>query len=44
LSEVDIDFDTAWDSNGGDFLHLSSSAFEVNISLKDGHFPVVPGF
>lgn len=44
LSEVDVDFDTAGDSNGGDFLHLGSSAFEVNISLEDGHFPVVPGF
>lgn len=42
LSEIDVDFNSAWNSNGGDFFHLGSSAFEVNISLVDGHLPVVP--
>ena len=42
MSEIDVDLDSAWDSNGGDFFHLGSSAFEVNISLEDGHLPVVP--
>lgn len=42
LSEIDVDFDTVGDSNGGDFFHLGSSAFKVNISFEDGHFPVVP--
>jgi len=44
LSEIDVDFNSAWNSNGGDFFHLGGSAFEVNISFEDGHFPVIPGF
>lgn len=42
LSEIDVDFDSTWDSNGGDFFHLGSSAFKINISFVDGHLPVVP--
>ncbi len=44
MSEIYVDFDSAWNSNGGDFFHLGSSAFEVNISFEDGHLPVVPSF
>ena len=42
-SEVDADFDAVGDGDGGDFLDLSGSAFEVDVSLVDGHLPVVPG-
>jgi hypothetical protein len=42
LPEINVNFDSVWNSNGSDFFHLGSSAFKVNISLKDGHLPVVP--
>ena len=42
MSEIDVDFDTVGDSNGSYLFHLSGSAFEVNISLIDGHLPIVP--
>ena len=44
LSEIDVDFDTVGDSDRSDFFHLSGSALEVNISLEDSHFPIVPSF
>ena len=43
LSEIDIDFDTVGDGDGGDFFHLGGSAFKVNISLVHSHFPIIPG-
>ena len=42
MPEINVDFDSVWNSNGSDFFHLGSSAFKVNISLIDGHLPVVP--
>jgi hypothetical protein len=41
--EIDADFDAIGDGDGGDFLHLSSGALEVDVPLVDGHLPVVPG-
>lgn len=40
--EVDTDFDSVGNSDRGDFFHLSSSAFKIDVSLVDGHFPMVP--
>jgi hypothetical protein len=41
--EINADFDAIGDGDGGDFLHLSSGAFKIDVSLEDGHLPVVPG-
>lgn len=41
--EVYADFDAVGDGDRGDFFDLPGSAFEVDVSLVDGHFPVIPG-
>jgi hypothetical protein len=42
-SKINADFNSVGNSDGSDFLHLCSCAFEVDISLEDAHLPVVPG-
>ena len=42
-SEVNADFDAVGNGDGGDFLYLGSSAFEVDVALVDSHFPTVVG-
>ena len=41
-SEVDIDLDTVGDGDGCDFFDLLGCAFQVDISLEDGHGEGIP--
>lgn len=43
-SEVDADLNAAGDGDGGDFFDLAGCALEVDVTLVDCHFPVVPSF
>ncbi len=43
-SKINADFDTIGDGDGSNFSHLSSGAFQIDVSLKDSHLPVIPGF
>jgi hypothetical protein len=42
-SKIDADLDSIGDCDRGDFFHLSSGAFKIDVSLEDGHLPVIPG-
>jgi hypothetical protein len=41
-SEVDADLDSVGDGDGSDFFHLASCALEIDVSLENSHFPVIP--
>lgn len=41
-SKVNADFDSIGDGNRSNFFHLSCSAFEVDVTFKDSHFPIIP--
>lgn len=42
-SEIHINFNTVGNGNGCDFFDLLRCAFQVNISLVDGHCEGIPG-
>ena len=42
--EVHADFDAVGDGNRCDFFDLCWGAFQINVSLINSHFPVIPGF
>ncbi len=42
-SKINADLNSVGDSDWRDILHLSCGALEIDVSLEDGHLPVVPG-
>lgn len=43
-SKINADFDTIGDGDGSNLSHLSGGALQIDVSFKDGHLPVIPGF
>lgn len=43
-SKINADFDTIGDGDGGNLSHLSSSTFQIDVSLEHSHLPVIPSF
>lgn len=41
-SKIDADLDSIGDSDGSDFLHLSSGALKIDVPLVNSHLPVIP--